>query len=566
MATAGANVQRQNPPAEEFVARSEPQLLTFSELEALSTTAKPEGALAEHLYGILNAPFLSNEAYGRGARPRSLVSPSLGPFLRAAFWNVEEGRQYDRITTALTDPEGFKRMLEAESAAERRLETDSGKEIQPLTPDAWQTIGEQLDVLRASDILVLNEVDLGVTRTGYRNVARDMAEALNMNYVFGVEFVEVDPLVLGLEQPRIDGDPEAVEMLRSSFTPDKSRFLGLHGNAILSKYPIRRASVRRLPLCYDWYTKEVESISYIEKGIRWGSDVAFLERVSREIRRGDRMAIIADLAVPDAPGGTITVVAAHLENKCKPACRQRQMRELLTWIRDVRNPLILAGDLNTLGTDGAPTSVYKIVSDKVVDPQFWGKKAVQWSTMYVMQVLSPAKYFRNYSDPTGLNIPVFSPKKEARLFNHVKNFRFADGMAFDFRGTDAQVASGHTGTLGNSNERAGKGFHYTFALERTYGGVVGRYKLDWFFIKGFAARPDDDDESYRFAPHFARTLQAFNAANGNRLSDHSPITVDLPFGEPKSSAPRRAARDQSRLCAPPALTSWISPSGMPPRP
>jgi hypothetical protein len=42
------------------------------------------------------------------------------------------------------------------------------------------------------------------------------------------------------------------------------------------------------------------------------------------------------------------------------------------------------------------------------------------------------------------------------------------------------------GTLSDSNQRATKGFRYTFALAKTYGGLVGEYKLDWFFVKGYA--------------------------------------------------------------------------------
>ena len=39
-------------------------------------------------------------------------------------------------------------------------------------------------------------------------------------------------------------------------------------------------------------------------------------------------------------------------------------------------------------------------------------------------------------------------------------------------------------------------------------------------------------ESYRFAPHFARTMASVNYALATRLSDHNPISVDLPFEEP----------------------------------
>ena len=48
----------------------------------------------------------------------------------------------------------------------------------------------------------------------------------------------------------------------------------------------------------------------------------FEERISREIRRGGRMALVVELAVAEASGGRVTVVSTHLENKAPPACRQ----------------------------------------------------------------------------------------------------------------------------------------------------------------------------------------------------------------------------------------------------
>jgi hypothetical protein len=51
-------------------------------------------------------------------------------------------------------------------------------------------------------VLVLNEADWGMKRTEYRNVTRELATALHMNYAYGVEFVEVDP-VFDLETERI---------------------------------------------------------------------------------------------------------------------------------------------------------------------------------------------------------------------------------------------------------------------------------------------------------------------------------------------------------------------------
>jgi hypothetical protein len=138
----------------------------------------------------------------------------------------------------------------------------------------------------------------------------------------------------------------------------------------------------------------------------------------------------------------------------------------------------------------------------------------------------------NNNDPTGFDVPLISRKKEAKLFGDVNDFRFEDGHSFDFRGEAARSAENRGGTLSDSNQRATKGFRYTFALARTYGGLVGEYKLDWFFVKGYATDPSKLGGSYKFAAHFARTLQEVNDAPDDSLSDHFPITVDIPLTEP----------------------------------
>ena len=61
---------------------------------------------------------------------------------------------------------------------------------------------------------------------------------------------------------------------------------------------------------------------------------------------------------------------------------------------------------------------------------------------------------------------------------------------------------------------------------------MGQYKLDWFFVKGYATDSEKSGGSYKFAPHFAQTLQELNEARDKRLSDHSPITVDIPLADP----------------------------------
>ena len=131
------------------------------------------------------------------------------------------------------------------------------------------------------------------------------------------------------------------------------------------------------------------------------------------------------------------------------------------------------------------------------------------------------------------HVPVVAPNPAAGFFDTLKDFRFRDGGAFDFRGEPARSIGGSTETLGNSNERGNKGFVTTYEVERRIGSV-GKMKLDWFFIKPPSlSDPDKQDQPHLFAPHFGRTLKSLNYSIEDRISDHSPIVVDLPFAEPR---------------------------------
>ena len=70
------------------------------------------------------------------------------------------------------------------------------------------------------DVILANELDDGCVRSGQKDTTKELAERLGMNYVFGLEFIE---LVNGQDAK------------------------GFHGNAIFSRWPIKRAQVVRLP-------------------------------------------------------------------------------------------------------------------------------------------------------------------------------------------------------------------------------------------------------------------------------------------------------------------------------
>ena len=153
--------------------------------------------------------------------------------------------------------------------------------------------------VRPYDVILANEMDDGCVRSGCRDTAAEMAERLGMNYVFGLEFIELVN----------EADPK-----------------GHHGNAIFSRWPIKRARVVRLPEKYNWY-------------------------FDRQKRIGGRLAILAELDVAGIPLGVGTI---HLENRTDGPGRQEQLETVLSAAEEMFPgiPVVLGGDLNTNTFDG----------------------------------------------------------------------------------------------------------------------------------------------------------------------------------------------------------------------
>ena len=158
---------------------------------------------------------------------------------------------------------------------------------------------ETCPAARPFDVILANELDDGCVRSGQKDTARELAERLGMNYVFGLEFIEL-----------VNSQDEK----------------GFHGNAIFSRWPIKRARVVRLPEQYNWY-------------------------FDRQRRIGGRLAILAEL---DVAGRSVGVGTIHLENRTHGPGRQAQLETILTAADELfpGMPVALGGDLNTNTFDG----------------------------------------------------------------------------------------------------------------------------------------------------------------------------------------------------------------------
>ncbi len=514
--------------AQDYVRDSEPALFSYDELVQLSLDQQMSPELAEKLHRITTTPFINNEAYYNGAKPQPLEIKGLGPSLRVAVWNIERGMKLDDIQLFITDRDRFL----AKAEADRKEATDAGQRVRAVK---LEKVAQQIDVLRDADVWVLNEVDWGVKRSQYREVVRELAKTLNMNWAYGVEFLEIDSKQLGTDTFDDREDEQTRKELLEQFRVDKDRVRALHGTAVLSRYPIRSARLIPFTVGYDWFKES--KIRPLEKAKRKAA-VLVGEDLARETRRGGRTTLFVELDVPEISGQRLTIAATHLENRTKPKIRRKQMVELLNAIRDTSNPVVVAGDLNTTGTDATPTNVTNMMYKRFGSADFWATKGVQWTTgvgfAYTgAKTLMKLAGIQTRVDPTSANVPGLHANLEHGLFKTVEEFRFADGRAFDFRGMRERTVNEVSGTLADSNERARKGFAPTFATELKWGKVqLAKFKLDWIFVKSALDSPRDLKGSNVLAPYFARTLSDLNNATPEPMSDHSPITVDLPFHEP----------------------------------
>ena len=107
--------------------------------------------------------------------------------------------------------------------------------------------------------------------------------------------------------------------------------LGLHGNAILSRYPISR--VQAIPL---------------KNGID--------KMTGREKRLGRQHVLAADIAFPNY---AVTAVTVHLDTQSSQRHRRNQMRDVLDGLR-TDLPVVLGGDWNTT-TYNASRAFYSIM-------------------------------------------------------------------------------------------------------------------------------------------------------------------------------------------------------------
>lgn len=171
--------------------------------------------------------------------------------------------------------------------------------------------GKHLDEIKEQirqqkpDLCIFQEVDFDARRTHREDVAKELAQTFEMNYVFAPEFHEL-----------------------SQGTADEPAY---HGQALLTTMPVRASRMIRFQHQSGWWKPRRLLLS----------NVPLLQR-----REGGRVALVAEL---DNGGKPLVVYDLHLESKGTEQLRLEQLDEVLQDAQRYpkETPIIIAGDFNT---------------------------------------------------------------------------------------------------------------------------------------------------------------------------------------------------------------------------
>lgn len=162
-----------------------------------------------------------------------------------------------------------------------------------------------IDFLQSSsaDLILLQETDVNARRTRRRNVPREIAKALRMNYVFGCEFEELS-----------QGDPTSP---------------AFHGQTTLSRLPLSHPRL----------------LQFRHQSTFWRPRWFIPSWQSFQRRLGARMALICCIT---AQGRTLVLYNVHLESRGNDELRGDQLSEIRSDIEHIpaETPVLVAGDFN----------------------------------------------------------------------------------------------------------------------------------------------------------------------------------------------------------------------------
>ncbi len=242
-----------------------------------------------------------------------LIRRDLAPYLQE-FARCRSTRELHQLRSYRETAECVRTVLETLDTGDFRVTAAPAKAAYRVV--AWNIergtqLAGQLGALRNdpylkhADVILLVEADIGMARSGNVHVPRTLARELGFSYAFA-------PCYLSL----VKGSGVEYDL------PGQND-LGLHGNAVLSRYPLRRVRAIRL-----------------DNGID--------KMKGREKRLGSQAAVLAEI---DLPNGALTAVSVHLDAHSTQRHRRAQMLRILDALPS--GPVVLGGDWNTSTYDSS---------------------------------------------------------------------------------------------------------------------------------------------------------------------------------------------------------------------
>ena len=406
--------------------------------------------------------------------------------IRVVSWDISGGEEFEKLNLILAG--------------------DFKNSAKYLSQRCWNNserlnkYKSDLGTIKDADVIILLNADKGQPRSEYRDVAKELAAEHGYNYLYTVNFIGVES-----------------DVLESANPPDKEKYLGYTGTAILSKYPLSNIRKVNLPQYYDWYNDEKALKLDLAKDEEKFPGVVqrSLYNITPDTKLGGRMALIADIQ-PAGAAEPITIAAVETENRTAPQNRLSQFQTLLNAVAKTDNPVIIGGNLNTTGLNESPFNIEKFIKEKLTADN--AALAVISATVTNGSVLSlGARGFnkvRMKTDPTGANIPLVYSNKERKLFDEIRDFTFLDGCKFATNSDGKTSAQGSDDAkfLANSNEYANGRFVPTYYYNGFF--AQGRYKTDWFIVK-------------KLNPESPSTLGSFYTEFDVPVSTHAPIVITV---------------------------------------
>jgi hypothetical protein len=164
----GAAVKFPSSVSSRLARHQEPAFPTYDEALVLMKNPEPQGKLKSKLDTLWRTPIIDNSAYLTGKRPTEASTPTLGNFLRVASWNIEKSLHINSAAEALSSQAAYEEML---TEQKRRPGNRAHAELL-----------RQRERLATADVIFLQEMDIGVSRSDYVDATRALAKALGMRW------------------------------------------------------------------------------------------------------------------------------------------------------------------------------------------------------------------------------------------------------------------------------------------------------------------------------------------------------------------------------------------------